>query len=82
MNDNICPLATEGKLKDCKSSEYGLICKTCKDDFYLNQADFLCRSNIGPDFYKCSKINYYGVCRECIKILYFKIILLGWERCL
>ena len=69
MNDNICSLA-EGKLKDCKSSEYGLICKTCKNDFYLNQSDYTCKSNSNPNFYKCSKLNIYNICTECLNGYY------------
>ena len=69
--DNKC-FKGEDKLENCKFSYYGEWCSICKDDYYLNQSEFLCRSNSDPDyFYKCAK-TYSGLnmCSDCVKGYY------------
>jgi len=62
----------EGKLENCKYSYFGSWCTRCKDDFYLNQTEFLCRSNSNPKyFYKCAKAHSgINLCAECVKGYY------------
>ena len=62
----------EGDLKNCKYSYWGDYCSKCKDDYYLNQTEFLCRSNSDPNyFYKCSKtFSGINLCSECVKGYY------------
>ena len=70
-HENNCFIG-KGELKNCKYSYFGTWCTKCKDDFYLNQTEFLCRSNSDPEyFYKCAK-TYSGLdmCSECVKGYY------------
>ena len=62
----------EGKLENCKYSYFGSWCTRCKDDFYLNQTEFLCRSNSNPEyFYKCAKTHSgINLCSDCVKGYY------------
>ena len=62
----------EDKLENCKFSYFGSWCSKCKDNYYLNQSEFLCRSNKDPDyFYKCAKTHSgINMCAECVKGYY------------
>ena len=70
-DQNICFIG-EGELENCKFSYFGSWCSKCKDDFYLNQTEFLCRSNSDPNyFYKCAKTHSgINMCAECVKGYY------------
>ena len=64
-------LLAEGNFENCK---FGIdtVCERCKDDFYLDLKDNICKSNKeqGP-FYKCAFSDYNGeVCRQCIDNYY------------
>ena len=71
-DENKCFIG-EGELENCKFSYFGSWCSKCKDDFYLNQTEFLCRSNSDPDdyFYKCAKTHSgIDMCSDCVKGYY------------
>ena len=62
----------EGDLENCKISIFGSLCLECKDTYYLNESDYLCRPNSDPDyFYKCAKTHSdIDICIECVKGYY------------
>ena len=64
-------LLAEGNFENCKFGS-GTVCERCKDDFYLDLKDNICKSNKEQDpFYKCAFSDYNGeVCRQCIDNYY------------
>ena len=65
-------LIAEGYFENCKSGYDDWICDECKNDFYLNQSEYICYSNKEEgDFYKCAKTGLgEDICVECIKGYY------------
>ena len=58
--NNTCTLANEN-FKNCKAGYAEYNCQECKNNFYLNQTDFLCYNNtIKPEYYKCAIIQLLG----------------------
>ena len=68
-NYKSCEIA-EGNFTDCKYSFLGSdLCERCKNDFYLNETNYLCYSNKeNGKFYKCA-INYINSdnCDICVE---------------
>ena len=71
INSSKCKLAQDN-YQNCKRAYEGWFCEICKDDYYLNQTDYLCYSNKEyGKFYKCEKTeNNMNRCTSCIKGYY------------
>ena len=66
-----CVYITDDKFKNCKISSYmGYTCASCKKNYYINQGDDLCYTNINEtdDFYKCESSDFFGEkCEKCVE---------------
>lgn len=71
VTSNKC-LIGEGKLENCKQAYSNPYCEICKDEFYLNQKDYVCYSNKEDnECYKCQRTDETGEkCEECIDEYY------------
>ena len=71
----------DNELQNCKIvTYYPNKCFLCKKDFYLNQTDNLCYSNIEKgDFYKCEITNYNS--KECFRCIEGYYLGYKYHRC-
>ena len=64
--NNTCILANDN-FKNCKAGYAEYNCQECKNNFYLNQTDFLCYNNtVNSEYYKCAIISKpWEKCLRC-----------------
>ena len=58
----------ENEFLNCKKGDKNAHCEACKNDFYINETDHLCYSNLNKDeFYKCASTDSNAEkCVSCI----------------